>query len=75
MLAKALANECDMNFISINCQDLLSMPLNNTKDHLRSTFYKAQQIAPCILLIDKFDYLCKIKKKKTKMIIIIRLNS
>jgi SpoVK/Ycf46/Vps4 family AAA+-type ATPase len=64
MLVKALANECNINLISINGCELLSMSLNNIEDSVRDIFDKARQTAPCILFIDELDCMGKKKKKE-----------
>jgi transitional endoplasmic reticulum ATPase len=70
MLAKALANECDVNFISTKGHKLLAMSLDNIENNVRNIFDKARQAAPCILFIDELDCMCK--KKKERIIIVIR---
>ncbi|UJR08778.1 hypothetical protein I4U23_013034 [Adineta vaga] len=59
MLAKALANECDMNLLIIKGPELVCAWGNDPETNLRATFDKARQSAPCILLIDELDYVCK----------------
>jgi SpoVK/Ycf46/Vps4 family AAA+-type ATPase len=66
MLAKALANEYNVKFISIKCCELLAMSLDNTENNVRKVFDDARRAAPCVLFIDKLDCLCKKNKKKEK---------
>lgn len=62
MLARAVANECNINFISMKCSEfLLSTSSDNIEDRVRNIFDKARQTSPCVLFIDELD--CKSKKK------------
>ncbi|CAF3777975.1 unnamed protein product [Rotaria sp. Silwood1] len=62
MLVKALANECDVNFISIKGSELLSISIDDIEDGVRDIFNKARQTAPCILLIDELNCACKTRE-------------
>jgi transitional endoplasmic reticulum ATPase len=69
MLVKALANECNVNFISLNGVESLYMLRDHITEEVRNTFDKAREMAPCILFIDDLDCMCK--KKERSMIIVI----
>ncbi len=60
-MIKALANECQANFISIKSLELLTAEVN-----VRDIFDKARQTAPCLLVFDDFDSYGKKRKKKNK---------
>lgn len=55
LLAKAIANECQANFISIKGPELLTMYFGESEANVRELFDKARQSAPCILFFDELD--------------------
>jgi transitional endoplasmic reticulum ATPase len=55
LLAKAVANECQANFISIKGPELLTMWFGESEANVRDTFAKARGAAPCILFFDELD--------------------
>ena len=55
LLAKAVANESDANFISIKGPELLSKWVGESEKHIREMFKKAKQVAPCIIFFDEID--------------------
>lgn len=55
MLAKAIANECKVNFISVKGPELLNMWFGQSEANVRNVFDKARQAAPCILFFDELD--------------------
>jgi len=55
LLAKAVANECQANFISIKGPELLTMWFGESEANVRETFDKARAAAPCILFFDELD--------------------
>jgi len=57
MLARAMANEINANFISIKGSSLLSKWVGESEKALREVFKKARQVAPCIIFIDEIDAL------------------
>ena len=63
MMAKALANESGVNFISINGPSLFSKWLGETEKILREIFKKAKQSAPCILFFDEVDGIAPVRGK------------
>ena len=54
-LAKAIANECQANFISIKGPELLTMWFGESEANVRDVFDKARQSAPCVLFFDELD--------------------
>jgi transitional endoplasmic reticulum ATPase len=64
LLAKAIANECDVNFILIKGPELLAMWRGEPEVHIRDIFDKARQAAPCLLFFDDLDSICKNKTKR-----------
>jgi transitional endoplasmic reticulum ATPase len=59
LLAKAIANECGANFISIKGPELLTMWFGESEANIRDLFDKARAAAPCILFFDEMDSIAK----------------
>jgi transitional endoplasmic reticulum ATPase len=59
LLAKAVANECQANFISIKGPELLTMWFGESEANVRQVFEKARQAAPCVLFFDELDSIAK----------------
>ena len=57
LLAKAVAHETEVNFISVKGPALLSMYVGESEGAVRDIFKKARQAAPCILFFDEIDSL------------------
>jgi len=57
MLAKALATESQVNFISVKGAELLSKYVGESERGVREVFRKAKQAAPCIIFLDELDAL------------------
>ncbi len=55
MLAKAVANESEANFILVNGPQLLSKWVGESEKGIREVFKKARQSAPCIIFFDEVD--------------------
>ncbi|KAB2089079.1 hypothetical protein ES319_A03G039400v1 [Gossypium barbadense] len=54
-LAKAIANECQANFISVKGTELLTMWFGESEANVREIFDKARQSAPCVLFFYELD--------------------
>ncbi|CAF4090491.1 unnamed protein product [Rotaria sp. Silwood2] len=59
LVAKAIANECQANFISIKVSELLSIWIGEQEANVRDVFDKARQAAPCILFLDELDLIAR----------------
>ena len=59
LLAKAVANMCQSNFISIKGPELLTMWFGESEANVREVFEKARASAPCILFFDELDSIGK----------------
>jgi len=59
LLAKAIANECQANFISIKGPELLTMWFGESEANVREIFDKARQAAPCVLFFDELDSIAR----------------
>jgi transitional endoplasmic reticulum ATPase len=55
LLAKAVANECSANFISVKGPELLTMWFGESEANVREIFDKARSSAPCVLFFDELD--------------------
>ncbi|XP_039826104.1 cell division cycle protein 48 homolog [Panicum virgatum] len=55
LLAKAIANECQANFISVKGPELLTKWFGESEANVREIFDKARQSAPCVLFFDELD--------------------
>ncbi|VDM22849.1 unnamed protein product [Wuchereria bancrofti] len=58
LLAKAVANESGMNFISIKGPELLSMYVGESERAVRTVFQRARDSSPCVIFFDEIDALC-----------------
>lgn len=59
LMAKAVANECQSNFISIKGPELLTMWFGESEANVRDVFEKARGAAPCILFFDELDSIAR----------------
>merc|ERR1711935_171012 len=59
LLAKAIANECKANFISIKGPELLTMWFGESEANVRDLFDKARQASPCVIFFDEMDSIAK----------------
>ncbi|MDP2730173.1 MAG: CDC48 family AAA ATPase [Dehalococcoidales bacterium] len=57
LVAKALASESEVNFISVKGPELMSKYIGESERGVREVFRKAKQASPCILFFDEFDSL------------------
>lgn len=57
LLAKAIANECSMNFISVKGPELLNMYVGESEKNIREVFERARGNRPCVLFFDEIDAL------------------
>ncbi|KAJ8568656.1 hypothetical protein K7X08_028189 [Anisodus acutangulus] len=55
LLAKAIANECQANFISVKGPELFTMYFGESEANVRELFEKARQSVPSILFFDELD--------------------
>ncbi len=57
MLAKAVATECKLNFLSVKGPELLNMYVGESESNVREVFARATSAAPCIIFFDELDAL------------------
>ncbi len=65
LLARAVANESDANFFSINGPEIISKFYGESEARLREIFQQAQQNAPSIILIDELDSIAPKREEVT----------
>ncbi|EDV50482.1 nuclear valosin-containing protein-like isoform X1 [Drosophila erecta] len=58
LLAKAIANEAGINFISVKGPELMNMYVGESERAVRACFQRARNSAPCVIFFDEFDSLC-----------------
>ncbi|XP_049827449.1 nuclear valosin-containing protein-like isoform X1 [Schistocerca gregaria] len=58
LLAKAVANEAGINFISVKGPELLNMYVGESERAVRQCFQRAANSAPCVIFFDELDALC-----------------
>ena len=66
MIAKAIATESKLNFISIKCSDLFSKWLGDSERAVRELFERAKQVAPSIVFLDELDALAGQRSSSNK---------
>ena len=59
LLAKAIANESGLNFISVKGPELLNMYVGESERAVRSVFLRARNSKPCVVFFDEIDALCR----------------
>jgi len=65
LLAKAVANEANAHFLSINGPEIVSKYYGQSEENLRKVFEEAQKNAPAIIFIDEIDAIAP-KREETK---------
>ena len=56
-MARAVANETRVNFLSVKGPELLSRFVGESERGVREVFHKARQAAPCVVFFDEIDAL------------------
>uniref|UniRef100_A0A8C6UPA3 Peroxisomal ATPase PEX6 n=1 Tax=Neogobius melanostomus TaxID=47308 RepID=A0A8C6UPA3_9GOBI len=57
LLAKAVATECSMNFLSVKGPELINMYVGQSEENVRQVFARARSAAPCVVFFDELDSL------------------
>lgn len=65
LLAKAIANECSMNFISVKGPELLNMYVGESEKNIRDVFERGRSNRPCTLFFDEIDALAPARTKNS----------
>ncbi|RIA99505.1 P-loop containing nucleoside triphosphate hydrolase protein [Glomus cerebriforme] len=58
LLAKAIANESHINFISVKGPELLNKYVGESERGIRQVFARARASSPCVIFFDELDALC-----------------
>ena len=61
LLAKAVANEAQANFISIKGPEMISKWVGESERAIREIFKKAKQSAPAIIFLDEFESIASMR--------------
>lgn len=61
LLAKAIANEANANFIAVKGPELVSKWVGESEKKVREIFSKARQVAPTVIFFDEFDSISKVR--------------
>ena len=59
LLAKAIASECDANFISVASSEFVEVFVGLGAQKVRNLFKDARENTPCVLFIDEIDSIGK----------------
>jgi SpoVK/Ycf46/Vps4 family AAA+-type ATPase len=57
LLAKAVATECGLAFLSVKGPELLNMYVGESERNVRAVFDRAREASPCIIFFDELDAL------------------
>jgi transitional endoplasmic reticulum ATPase len=61
LLAKALANECGVNFISVDGPEIFTKWLGESEEGVRQVFRIARQVAPTVIFFDQLEAIAPIR--------------
>jgi transitional endoplasmic reticulum ATPase len=61
LLAKAVANESEANFIAVKGPEIISKWVGESERNIRKIFRKARQVAPAIVFFDEFDAISQVR--------------
>ncbi|KAK3274148.1 hypothetical protein CYMTET_17657, partial [Cymbomonas tetramitiformis] len=57
LLAKAVATECSLNFLSVKGPELINMYIGESEKNVREVFERARRAKPCVVFFDELDAL------------------
>jgi transitional endoplasmic reticulum ATPase len=61
LLAKAIANECGVNFISVDGPEIFTKWLGESEEGVRQVFRIARQVAPTVIFFDQLEAIAPIR--------------
>ncbi|XP_078349901.1 nuclear valosin-containing protein-like [Oculina patagonica] len=73
LLAKAIANESGINFISVKGPELLNMYVGESERAVRQVFQRARNSAPCVIFFDELDALCPRRSDSAESSVSVRV--
>ena len=65
LLAKAIAKECGVNFISVDGPELFTKWLGESEEGIRHVFRIARQVAPTVVFFDQLDAIAPVRGQHT----------
>ena len=65
LLAKAVATECALRFLSVKGPELVNMYVGESERNVREVFERARGAAPCVVFFDELDALAPARGKGT----------
>ncbi len=65
LLAKAIANECGVNFISVDGPEIFTKWLGESEEGVRQIFRIARQVAPTVVFFDQLEAIAPIRGQHT----------
>lgn len=68
LLAKAVATESEVNFITVRGPEVLSMWVGESERAVREIFKKARQVSPCIVFFDEIDAIASVRGSDTSRV-------
>ena len=63
LLAKAIATEFKLNFLSVKGPEMMNMYIGQSEENVRSIFAKARSVAPSIIFFDELDSIARKRGK------------
>ena len=57
LMAKAVATECNLNFMSVKGPELINMYVGESERNVREVFRQARSALPCVVFFDELDAL------------------
>lgn len=57
LLAKAVATECALSFLSVKGPELINMYVGQSEENVRAVFARGRSAAPCVIFFDELDSL------------------
>ncbi|KAK2076807.1 hypothetical protein QBZ16_005033 [Prototheca wickerhamii] len=63
LLAKAVATECSINFLSVKGPELVNMYVGESERQVRAVFERARRARPCVVFFDELDSLAPARGK------------
>jgi transitional endoplasmic reticulum ATPase len=61
LLAKAIAKECGVNFISVDGPEIFTKWLGESEEGVRQIFRIARQVAPAVIFFDQLDAIAPVR--------------
>jgi transitional endoplasmic reticulum ATPase len=65
LLAKAIAKECGVNFISVDGPEIFTKWLGESEEGVRQIFRIARQVAPAVIFFDQLDAIAPVRGQHT----------